>query len=408
MAKDVSDLIGTAIGNAAREAAQGLSSGRKRGGKGMSGGKALAAATAAGAGLAALAPVAGRGVGRLTSGLEHPIDSVKHPIDTVKDAGSNKLKGAGDKLKEDLSGKVKDEVKQSVPGAGLLSKLGGGDDDDDGDSGDGKNKGGVPGVGKGRRMPVQQDIDIGVPLTIVYNEFTQFENWPEFMHRVTSASQDDETHVAFKAKIWGKSKEFKAEITEQRPDERIEWKVVEGMSHTGVVTFHELAPRLTRVELNVDIQPGSLAEKFARGARLTKRAIRADLARFKAHVLMEEEASGEWRGTIEDAEVKPQRSQSGDSSSDDSSSGRSSSGRSSSARKSSSSGRSASARKSASSGRSASSSGRSGSSSRRRSGSSSNGGSAGSRSGSSRSRSSSSANGSSSGSSSRRRSGSRS
>jgi uncharacterized membrane protein len=229
-------------------------------------------------------------------------------VDKVKDAGSGKLEDAGDKLKEEVGGKVK----ESIPGAGLLSKLGGGSDDDD-ESGSGSS--GAPGVGKGRRMPVQQDIDIGAPLSTVYNEWTQFENWPEFMHRVTSASQEDETHVAFKAKIWGKTKEFKAEINEQRPDERIEWRVVDGVSHTGVVTFHELAPRLTRVEVSLDFEPGSLLEKAARGMRLVKRAVRADLARFKAHVLMEEEASGEWRGKIEDGDVKAQRSSSSGSSS---------------------------------------------------------------------------------------------
>ena len=322
----------------------------------MSGGKALAAATAAGAGLAAVAPLAGRGVSKLASGLAHPVES-------VKDAGSDKLKDAGDKLKDEVGGKVKDQVKDAVPGAGLFSKLGGGsDDDDDDDSGSGSKKT-VPGVGKGRRMPVQQDIDIGVPLSTVYNEWTQFENWPQFMHRVTSASQEDETHVAFKAKIWGKTKEFKAEITEQRPDERIEWRVVDGISHTGVVTFHELAPRLTRVEVSLDLDPGSLLEKAARGMRFVKRAVRADLARFKAHVLMEEEESGEWRGKIEDGDVKSKGSSSGRSTSERSGS----------------------------------------SSSRRRSSSSSNGRSGSS---SSRSRSSSSSNGSSKSSS--RRSGSRS
>jgi uncharacterized membrane protein len=321
----------------------------------MSGGKALAAATAAGAGLAALAPVAGRGVGKLASGLSHPVES-------AKDAGSEKLKGAGDKLKDEVGGKLKDEVKDSVPGAGLLSKLGGGSDDDDDDSGSDSKT--VPGVGKGRRMPVQQDIDIGVPLSTVYNEFTQFENWPQFMHRVTSASQEDETHIAFKAKIWGKTKEFKAEIIEQRPDERIEWRVVDGISHTGVATFHELAPRLTRVEVSLDLDPGSLIEKAARGMRLVKRAVRADLARFKAHVLMEEEESGKWRGKIEDGDVKSKRSSSGNSS------------------------------------------GRSGSSSSRRGSSSSSSGR--SRSASSRSRSSSSSNGSSGSGSGSRHSGSRS
>ena len=386
MAKDVSDVIGEAIGNAAREAMQGFSSSRKKSGRGMSGGgKALAAATAAGAGLAALAPVAGRGVSKLASGLEHPVD-------TVKGAGADKLKGAGDKLKDEVGSKVKDEIKESVPGAGLFSKLGGDSDDSD-DSGSGSK--GARGVGKGRRMPVQQDLDIGVPLAIVYNEWTQFENWPKFMHRVTSASQQDETHVAFKAKIWGKTKEFQAEIIEQRPDERIEWRVVDGISHSGVVTFHELAPRLTRVEVSLDLEPGSLLERAARGMRFVKRAVRADLARFKAHVLMEEEASGEWRGKIEDGDVKPRSS---------------SSGRSASARSGSSSSRKAPSKRSGSS----SSSGGSSSSAKRASASSSNGGGASSprrrsssssngsgRSASSRSRSSSSSNGN-SGSSSRR------
>ena len=263
MPKDVSDVIGTAIGNAAREAAHGLSSSRKKTGNTMSGGKALAAATAAGAGIAAVAPIAARGLGKVASSLDHPVDK-------AKEAGTEKLKGAGDKLKADLGDKVKDEVKESVPGGGLLGKLGGGSDG----GGSGSGAKGAPGVGKGRRMPVQQDIDIGVPLATVYNEWTQFENWPQFMHRLTSASQQDETHVAFKTKIWGKTKEFTAEITEQRPDERIQWEVVEGVSHKGVVTFHELAPRLTRVEVNLDVEPGSTIEKAARGMRFDDMAMR--------------------------------------------------------------------------------------------------------------------------------------
>src|SRR3954453_10555580 len=124
------------------------------------------------------------------------------------------------------------------------------------------------------------------------------------MHRLQSVNQEDETHLTFKAKIWGKSKEFKAEIEEQRPDELIKWKVVEGMTHTGVVTFSELAPNLTHVELNMDVQPGSLVEKAARGMRHIKRAVRADLHRFKAHVMMNQEEQGAWRGTIDDGEVK--------------------------------------------------------------------------------------------------------
>jgi uncharacterized membrane protein len=186
-------------------------------------------------------------------------------------------------------------------------KAGDGNGGDKNDGGGGGGKGGESGVGKGRRMPVQQAIDIGVPVTEVYNHFTQFEEWPSFMHRVQSVSQDDETHLKFKTKIWLFSREFTAEIEEQRPDERIEWHVTEGITHHGVATFHELAPRLTRVEINVDVEPSGLIEKSARGMRHVKRAIRADLHRFKAYAMMNPEPEGEWRGTIEDGEVKQQR-----------------------------------------------------------------------------------------------------
>ena len=146
-----------------------------------------------------------------------------------------------------------------------------------------------------------------VPIQTVYNQWTQFEEWPNFMHRLDRVSQEDETHVSFKAKIWGISREFKAEIVDQRPDERIKWRVTEGVSHTGVVTFHELSDRLTRVEIDVYIEPGSLLEKAGRGMRHAKRAIRADMARFKAYMELEEEATGAWRGAIDDGEVKSTR-----------------------------------------------------------------------------------------------------
>jgi hypothetical protein len=152
-------------------------------------------------------------------------------------------------------------------------------------------------------MPVQQAIDVAVPVETAYNQWTQFEDWPEFMHRVTRVTMDDDCTVSFATKIWGKTKEFEAQIETQRPDERIKWRVSQGISHTGVVTFHELAPRLTRIELNVDVEPGSLIEKAARGMRHIKRAMRADLHRFKAFIEMAELETGAWRGVIEDGEL---------------------------------------------------------------------------------------------------------
>jgi hypothetical protein len=150
---------------------------------------------------------------------------------------------------------------------------------------------------------VQQAVDIAVPLSVAYNQWTQFEEWPEFMHRLDQATQEDDCTVSFRAKVWGMSKEFVGEIVEQRPDERIQWSVKEGVAHTGVVTFHELAPRLTRVQVSLDVEPGSLLEKAARGMRHVKRAVRADLARFKAYIEMQEVETGAWRGVIHDGEL---------------------------------------------------------------------------------------------------------
>ncbi|MEA2449972.1 MAG: hypothetical protein QOG63_1904 [Thermoleophilaceae bacterium] len=183
------------------------------------------------------------------------------------------------------------------PVSGLLSKVAGGDD------GDGE-RGVGDGTGKGRRMPIQQAVDVAAPIDIVYDEFTQFEDWPKFMHRVERVEQKDDATVTFHEKVWGFRRQWEAEIVEQRPDERIVWESVSGMEHVGAVTFHELAERLTRVELNIDIDPSGPIEKIARGARFAKRAARADLKRFKAWVEMREDDDVDgWRGEIEDGEV---------------------------------------------------------------------------------------------------------
>jgi uncharacterized membrane protein len=154
---------------------------------------------------------------------------------------------------------------------------------------------------EGRRMPVQQAVDVAVPLAVAYNQWTQFEDWPQFIHRFTQVTQEDDCTVSLKLR--GMSKELVAQIVEQRPDERIQWTVEEGGTHAGVVTFHELAPRLTRVQVSLDVERGSLLEQAARGMRLVERAVRADLARFKAFIELREMETGAWRGRIHDGEL---------------------------------------------------------------------------------------------------------
>jgi uncharacterized membrane protein len=293
MAKDMSDTVRDALGQVVREAVKnvGSNSQPKKKASPFSGARGVAA----GAGLAALAPLAKKGVDAVRgNGISLPSPK---PGKLATKAAKKMGDQVGGKLKEGVSEKV-----DEAGGAGGLAKeaasglLPGG-------GGSGGGKGGMPGVGKGRRMPVQQSVDVAVPVETAYNQWTQFEDWPEFMHRVTRVTQEDDCTVSFATKIWGKTKEFKADIETQRPDERIKWKVSQGITHTGVVTFHELAPRLTRIELNVDVDPGSLIEKAARGMRHIKRAMRADLHRFKAFIEMQELETGAWRGVIEEGEL---------------------------------------------------------------------------------------------------------
>jgi hypothetical protein len=152
-------------------------------------------------------------------------------------------------------------------------------------------------------MPVHQSIDVAVPLETAYNQWTQFEQWPQFMRGVTRVIQEDDATVWFETKLWGRRRPFTAVIDTQRPDERIRWRVTEGITHTGVVSFHELAPRLTRIELLLDIEPSGMLEKAARGLRQVKRAAGSDLDRFKALVELLERETGAWRGVIEAGEV---------------------------------------------------------------------------------------------------------
>lgn len=293
MAKDLSDTVRDALGNAAKEAlknaAQAASSSCTNPLKKKKGPLSGIKGVAAGAGLAAAAPLAYKGVDKLrTGGI---------PTPSASGMASKAGDSLGSKLKETVSEKVDEAggaggmVKEAA--SGLLP----------GGGGDGGGSGGAPGVGKGRRMPVQQAMDVAVPIETAYNQWTQFEDWPNFMHRVTRVTQEDDCSLSFATKIWGKTKEFTAKIETQRPDERIKWRVSQGITHTGVVTFHELAPRLTRIEVTLDVDPGSLIEKAARGMRHVKRAVRADLHRFKAFIEMAELETGAWRGVIEDGEL---------------------------------------------------------------------------------------------------------
>jgi uncharacterized membrane protein len=235
---------------------------------------------------------------------EQATDKLSDVRSGLGDAG-DRVSSVGESAKQVAKGAAVSKLKprsSERDGGGLLSKLKRGSSDQGDDDEQGR---AAPGHGgSGRRMPIQQSVDVAVPIKVAYNRWTLFEDWPEFMHRFETVEQADDTTLSFSTKIWGITRRFEAEIVEQRPDQRIEWNVTEGPAHTGVVTFHKLADRLTRIEVSMDVEPHGLLEKTARGMRFTKRAVRADLHRFKALIELDEEAEGGWRGTIEGGKVK--------------------------------------------------------------------------------------------------------
>jgi uncharacterized membrane protein len=174
----------------------------------------------------------------------------------------------------------------------------------------GRGGGAATGWGRGRRMPIQQHIYVSVPVTYAYNGWTEYKQWPRFMHRanqVDSQVNDREARVKVTEKMWGFKRPFTAEVITQRPDQHIKWNATEGTKHTGVINFHELGPRLTLIEVNLEHSPSGLMEKLARGARFGKRAVRADFHRFQGWIEMKSddelaELEG-WRGTIEGGQI---------------------------------------------------------------------------------------------------------
>jgi uncharacterized membrane protein len=256
--------------------------------------KGPAGLAVAGAALAAI-PFAAEKLAR--GGAPKVAEKAGELADQAKDKAKTELRDAAKGALPDSPGKI-------LGGGPLKGIFGGGDDDDDPEGR------AAPGYGSGRRMPIQQEIDVAVPVKVAYNYWTDYESWPEFMHRIEGAERVDDTTVSFQAKIWAISKRFEAEIVEQKPDERIEWDVSEGYAHTGVVTFHPLAANLTRIAISLDIQPANLVDKASRGMRFAKRAVRGDLHRFKAYAELSQENKRGDRKTIEDGKVKRSRSRS--------------------------------------------------------------------------------------------------
>ena len=145
---------------------------------------------------------------------------------------------------------------------------------------------------------ITQTIDVDVPVTVAYNQWTPFESFPQFMDGVDEVIQKDDTLTHWKISIAGVKREFDAKITEQHPDERVAWKSVDGTEHAGVVTFHKLDTAKTRVTLQMDTKPEGLAEKVGDAVGLTNANAKGDMTRFKDFIESTGHETGGWRGDV--------------------------------------------------------------------------------------------------------------
>lgn len=189
------------------------------------------------------------------------------------------------------------------------------------------------GAGGGKKMKVVnilETIDVPVPRRVAYDKWTQFQDIPDFTRKVEKVEQQDDEKVEWKAQVFLSHRTWQATIKEQVPDERIVWESSGEKGHVdGAVTFHELAPDLTRILMTLEYHPQGFFEKTANLWRAQGRRARADMRQFRRemtmHTMLEQEEQDGWRGEIRDKEVV-KSDEEGSKSDDNKSSGGSRSG----------------------------------------------------------------------------------
>ncbi|BBJ39013.1 polyketide cyclase [Streptomyces antimycoticus] len=231
-------------------------------------------------------------LGPLKGGLEQVKEKV---VDTAKDQMKDQVK---EKVKGQFKEKVVDKVKSVIPG------LGGG-----GDSGKG-----------GKKLKVTnivEQIDVGAPLSLTYNLWTEWENFPSYMKKVEDVQNQGEdegegeepgTESEWKAQVFWSHRKWQAEVVEQVPDKRIIWTSRADKGHVdGTITFHELAPELTRILFVLEYWPQGFMERTGNLWRAQGRRVRLEMKHFRRHLMREvllnpDEVVG-WRGVVRDGEI---------------------------------------------------------------------------------------------------------
>ena len=148
-------------------------------------------------------------------------------------------------------------------------------------------------------MPtIEESIEVEVPVTTAYNQWTQFEEFPSFMEGVERIDQTDDAHLHWVVEFGGERHEWDAEITEQIPDERVAWKNTDGKENAGVVTFHRLNDERTKIMVQMDWVPEGIKESIGSALGFDNRRVKGDLERFKELIESRGVESGAFRGEV--------------------------------------------------------------------------------------------------------------
>jgi ribosome-associated toxin RatA of RatAB toxin-antitoxin module len=146
---------------------------------------------------------------------------------------------------------------------------------------------------------VSKSVIVNVPVSRAYNQWTQFEDFPQFMGGVKSVTQLSDDRLEWVAQIAGVRRQWEAKILEQVPDQKVAWAATSGATNAGAVSFEDLGGDQCRVTLNLEYEPEGLVEKAGDALNIVERQAQSDLDKFKSFIESEGYATGAWRGTVE-------------------------------------------------------------------------------------------------------------
>ncbi|HLL07492.1 MAG TPA: SRPBCC family protein [Nocardioidaceae bacterium] len=145
---------------------------------------------------------------------------------------------------------------------------------------------------------VEKSIEVDAPISAVYNQWTQFEDFPQFMGGVSTVTQLDDNRLHWVAEIAGVKREWDATILEQVPDEKVAWAATEGATNAGAVFFHSIGADRTSVRLSLEYEPEGIVEKAGDKLNIIEKQAQSDLEKFKTFIEKRGYESGGWRGTV--------------------------------------------------------------------------------------------------------------